>query len=103
MKRAAAKASCIALCCNFAFGTTTLLSRLLPLRTSRPLSKADHFKMTFYTYMWLREDGTPYYVGKGHGARAIRKGSPSLDRILIQEFESEADAFAAEVFLIAHY
>ena len=59
--------------------------------------------MTFYTYMWLREDGTPYYVGKGHGARAIRKGSPSLDRILIQEFESEADAFAAEVFLIAHY
>ena|ERR1700728_2160897 len=59
--------------------------------------------MTFYTYMWLREDGTPYYVGKGQGKRAIRKGSPSLDRILIQEFPSEADAFAAEMFLISFY
>jgi hypothetical protein len=57
----------------------------------------------FYTYLWLREDGTPYYVGKGKGDRAIRRGSPSLDRILIQEFPSEADAFAAEIFLISFY
>jgi hypothetical protein len=58
----------------------------------------------FYTYLWLREDGTPYYVGKGTGKRAIRKGSPQdLWRILIQEHESEADAFAAEIFLIAYY
>jgi len=59
---------------------------------------------TFYTYLWLREDGTPYYVGKGHGKRAIRKGSPQyLSRILIQEHESEQDAFTAEKFLIAYY
>jgi hypothetical protein len=55
----------------------------------------------FYTYLWLREDGTPYYVGKGTGKRAIRKSSPqNLDCILIQEHPSEADAFAAEIFLI---
>jgi hypothetical protein len=57
-----------------------------------------------HIFVWLREDGTPYYVGKGTGNRAIRKGSPKdLASILIQEFPSEADAFAAEKFLIAYY
>lgn len=27
--------------------------------------------MTFYTYMWLREDGTPYYVGKTVGGKPL--------------------------------
>ena len=54
--------------------------------------------------MWLRYDGTPYYVGKGHDNRAIRKGSPQdLTRTLIQEHKSEADAFEAEKFLIGFY
>ena len=58
----------------------------------------------FYTYLWLRADGTPYYVGKGKGNRTFRKGSPKdLTRILIQNHPSEADAFAAEIFLIAYY
>jgi hypothetical protein len=63
--------------------------------------------LAFYTYLWLREDGTPYYVGKGHGNRAFdwhrRFRTPPRDRIIIQEHLSEADAFAAEVFLIAFY
>jgi len=59
--------------------------------------------VTYYTYLWLREDGTPYYVGKGKGDRAFRKGSPSVERIILQEWPSESDAFAAEIFLIAFY
>jgi hypothetical protein len=59
--------------------------------------------MNYYTYLWLREDGTPYYVGKGTGTRAWRKGAPHRDRVLVQEFPSEEDAFLSERFLIALY
>lgn len=53
--------------------------------------------------MWLREDGTPYYVGKGKDRRAFRPGCPPRDRIIIQEWFCEIDALAAEIFLIAFY
>jgi hypothetical protein len=60
-----------------------------------------------YTYMWLRENGVPMYVGKGTGERAFKKrriGSPpSRDRIILQEFETHEDALQAEMFLIAFY
>ena len=63
----------------------------------------------FYTYLWLREDGTPYYVGKGSGDRAFVKRhhrlSPPKDRtlILVQEFPDEDSSFAAEIFLVGFY
>jgi len=58
--------------------------------------------MMFYTYLWLRYDGTPYYVGKGILQRALRKGSPE-GRVILQEHPCENDAFVAEKFLIAYY
>jgi hypothetical protein len=63
----------------------------------------------FYTYMWLREDGTPYYVGKGHGKRAFERANhrfcPPTDpvNILIQEWPDEMSAFEGEKLLIAIY
>lgn len=63
----------------------------------------------FYTYLWLRESGTPYYAGKGTGRRAFSSSALGVHRpvdrvrILIQEFPSEEDAFEAEKFLIAYY
>lgn len=63
--------------------------------------------MEFYSYLWLREDGTPYYAGKGTGKRAFRSlGHGSLNcpkdraRILVFSMLSEAEAFESEMALI---
>jgi len=63
----------------------------------------------FYTYMWLRENGIPYYIGKGCGRRAIVSDGhncykpPDSQRILIQYYPTEKEALAAERFLIEYY
>jgi hypothetical protein len=61
--------------------------------------------MEFYSYLWLREDGTPRYVGKGSGKRAyIRHGKfyPPIDksRIVVFPAAAESEAFAAEKVFI---
>ena len=66
---------------------------------------------TYYVYAYLREDGTPYYIGKGIGQRAWKhvKRDPThppkdTNRIvLLKEQLSETDAFDIEKQLISQY
>ena len=62
----------------------------------------------YYVYMYLREDGTPYYVGKGKGDRAYKThrgvGKPPIDRIKLSHSNLHEDkAYAIEKELIAKY
>lgn len=64
----------------------------------------------FYTYAFLREDGTPYYIGKGTRKRCYSpEGRPcrlpsDRKRILILKNSlTEEEAFKHEIYLIALY
>jgi hypothetical protein len=64
----------------------------------------------YYTYAWLREDGRPFYIGKGRGDRAYtthiskrgrKYNPPPKERILIlKENLDENSAFKHEKYLI---
>jgi hypothetical protein len=58
----------------------------------------------YYTYAYLCEDGTPYYIGKGKENRAFKKhsvGTPPRDRILfLKKNLTEKEAFAHEMYMI---
>ena len=61
----------------------------------------------YYTYAYLREDGTPYYIGKGKGNRAYKKGSrvfapPPKNKIIkLKQNLTEEEAFKHEIYMIA--
>ena len=65
----------------------------------------------YYTYLWLREDGAPYYVGKGkedrafvdHWMRDKVRRVPPKERIVVYPAESEEDALGTEIALIWYY
>ena len=61
----------------------------------------------FYTYAFLREDKTPYYVGKGRGRRVFdkkgRKVKPPANKdniIFLKKNLTEQEAFRHEVYMI---
>jgi len=60
----------------------------------------------FYTYAYLRNSGTPYYIGKGKDNRAFEKHRgvhvPPKERILfLKKNLTEQKAFDHEVYMIA--
>jgi len=63
----------------------------------------------FYVYQYLREDGTPYYIGKGKDRRAwdkhpnIRLPKNKSNIIIISDNLTESQAFDLEKELIAKY
>ena len=64
-------------------------------------------EMHYYTYAYLREDKTPYYIGKGIGNRIYytnRKGlKPPKDKskiIYLKQNLTEEEAFKHEIYMI---
>lgn len=63
--------------------------------------------MSYYTYAYLREDKTPYYIGKGKGRRVYKKHIvvvPPDNRILyLKRNLTEQEAIKHEIYMIAVY
>ena len=66
-------------------------------------------KGNYYVYLYLREDGTPYYVGKGSGGRVYNthryvKCPKNKDLVVFAAQDiSEEEAFQLEKTLIKQY
>jgi hypothetical protein len=62
--------------------------------------------MIYYTYAYLREDRTPYYIGKGKGNRIYDKQKnikPPKDKsriIFLKKNLTEGEAFRHEIYMI---
>jgi len=60
----------------------------------------------YYTYAYLREDGTPYYIGKGKGNRIDNPLHNSIHfpskerRLFLKQNLTEEEAFKHEIYMI---
>ena len=67
--------------------------------------------LDYYVYAYLREDGSPYYIGKGKGKRAWKKNRKDVIKppkeksrvILLEKSLTEIGAFAIERRYICWY
>ena len=63
----------------------------------------------FYVYAYLRQDGTPYYIGKGKGTRAwsiqhsVNLPNNKDNIVILKESLDEGDAFLMETNYISLY
>jgi len=61
----------------------------------------------YYTYAYLREDGTPYYIGKGKNERIDNPLHNSINlppkerRLFLKQNLTEEEAFKHEIYMIA--
>ena len=90
--------------------TLTPLKKILSLINSTASQFIEQMENPnrFYTYAYLREDRTPYYIGKGQGRRISnrRKGEikPPKDKtrvIFLKQNITEEEAFKHEIYMIA--
>ena len=68
--------------------------------------QSNRIEMHYYTYAYLREDKTPYYIGKGQGKRINCKQriiKPPKDKsriIFLKQNLTEEEAFKHEIYMI---